>query len=213
VIVTAPSIVDFQTIPVATAEPRTEQAGVSTSDRLAPYVPRIAIEWLRETPNERHKQIEGSLVFVDISGFTALTERLSKKGKEGAEEMNDLLDACFAELLSVAYAQGAGVIKWGGDAVLLLFDGAGHETRACRAALNMQRQIKSAGKLRTSSGLTTLRMSVGIHSGAFDFFLVGDLHRELIITGPAASMTTQGSPSTKRSARPRASAMPPGCSW
>ena len=154
-------------------------------------MPRIAIEWLRETPNARHKQIEGSLAFVDISGFTALTERLSKKGKVGAEEMNDLLDACFAELLSVAYAQGAGVIKWGGDAVLLLFDGAGHETRACRAALNMQRQIKSAGKLRTSSGLVTLRMSVGIHSGAFDFFLVGDLHRELVITGPAASMTVE----------------------
>jgi class 3 adenylate cyclase/tetratricopeptide (TPR) repeat protein len=154
-------------------------------------VPRIAIDWLRETPDARHKQIEGSLVFVDISGFTALTERLSKKGKVGAEEMNDLLDACFAELLAVAYAQGAGVIKWGGDAVLLLFDGAGHESRACRAALNMQRQIKSAGKLRTSSGLVTLRMSVGIHSGAFDFFLVGDLHRELVITGPAASMTVE----------------------
>jgi class 3 adenylate cyclase/tetratricopeptide (TPR) repeat protein len=167
------------------------QAGVSNSDRLAPYVPRIAIEWLRETPDARHKQIEGSLAFVDISGFTALTERLSKKGKVGAEEMNDLLDACFAELLSVAYAQGAGVIKWGGDAVLLLFDGAGHETRACRAALNMHRQIKSAGKLRTSSGLVTLRMSVGIHSGAFDFFLVGDLHRELVITGPAASTTVE----------------------
>ncbi len=190
-IVTPPSIVDFQTIPVATAEPTTAQAGVPTSDLLTPYVPRIAIDWLRETPNARHKQIEGSLVFVDISGFTALTERLSKKGKVGAEEMNDLLDACFAELLAVAYAQGAGVIKWGGDAVLLLFDGAGHESRACRAALNMQRQIKSAGKLRTSSGLVTLRMSVGIHSGAFDFFLVGDLHRELVITGPAASMTVE----------------------
>ncbi len=173
------------------APPGTAQAGVSTSDRLAPYVPRIAIEWLRETPTARHKQIEGSLAFVDISGFTALTERLSKKGKVGAEEMNDLLDACFAELLSVAYAQGAGVIKWGGDAVLLLFEGAGHETRACRAALNMQRQMKSAGKLRTSSGLVTLRMSVGIHSGAFDFFLVGDLHRELVITGPAATMTVE----------------------
>ena len=154
-------------------------------------MPRIAIEWLRETPNARHRQIEGSLVFVDISGFTALTERLSKKGKVGAEEMNDLLDALFAELLAVAYAQGAGVIKWGGDAVLLLFDGEGHETRACRAALNMQRQIKSAGKLRTSSGVVTLRMSVGIHSGAFDFFLVGDLHRELVITGPAATMTVE----------------------
>ena len=176
---------------MATAPPRTAQAGVSTSDRLTPYVPRVAIEWLRETPNARHKQIEGSLAFVDISGFTALTERLSKKGKVGAEEMNDLLNDCFTELLSVAYDQGAGVIKWGGDAVLLLFDGDEHEARACRGALDMQRTMRSVGKLRTSSGLVTLRMSVGIHSGAFDFFLVGDLHRELVITGPGASATVE----------------------
>jgi class 3 adenylate cyclase/tetratricopeptide (TPR) repeat protein len=161
----------------------------SDSARLAPYVPRVSIEWLRETPEARHKQIPGSLAFVDISGFTALTERLSRKGKVGAEEMNDVLNDCFVELLSTAYAQGAGVIKWGGDAVLLLFDGDGHEARACRAALDMQETMASVGRLRTSSGLVELRMSIGIHSGAFDFFLVGDLHRELVITGPAASTT------------------------
>src|SRR6266508_4245931 len=164
---------------------------VSDSERLTPYVPRIAIEWLLDTPEARYKQIAGSLAFVDISGFTALTERLSRKGKVGAEEMNDLLDGCFAELLSVAYDQGAGVIKWGGDAVLLLFEGEGHQARACRGALDMQRTMASVGKLRTSSGLVTLRMSVGIHSGEFDFFLVGDLHRELVITGPAASTTVE----------------------
>jgi class 3 adenylate cyclase/tetratricopeptide (TPR) repeat protein len=152
-------------------------------------VPRVAIEWLRDTPDARYKQIHGSLAFVDISGFTSLTERLSRKGKVGAEEMNDLLDGCFNELLSVAYAQGAGVIKWGGDAVLLLFQGEAHEARACRAAIDMQQTMASVGRLRTSSGEVVLQMSVGIHSGAFDFFLVGDLHRELVITGPAASTT------------------------
>jgi hypothetical protein len=34
-------------------------------------------------------------------------------------------------------------------------------------------------------------MSVGIHSGLFDFFLVGDLHRELVITGPGATETVE----------------------
>ena len=160
-------------------------------ERLKPYVPRIAIDWLRGTPDARYRQIEGSLAFVDISGFTQLTERLSRKGKVGAEEMNDLLDSCFTELLSVAYDYGAGVIKWGGDAVLLLFDGEEHEARGCRAAIEMQRTMRSVGRLRTSSGLVTLRMSVGIHSGVFDFFLVGDLHRELVLTGPGASTTVQ----------------------
>jgi class 3 adenylate cyclase/tetratricopeptide (TPR) repeat protein len=162
---------------------------VSAAERLKPYVPLVAIDWLRETPEARYRQVSGSLAFVDISGFTSLTERLSRKGKVGAEEMNDLLNACFDALLSTAYEYGAGVIKWGGDAVLLLFQDDQHEARACRAALDMQQTMASAGRLRTSSGLVTLRMSIGIHSGTFDFFLVGSLHRELVITGPAASMT------------------------
>ena len=32
-------------------------------------------------------------------------------------------------------------------------------------------------------------MSIGVHSGQFDLFLVGASHRELIVTGPAASTT------------------------
>jgi class 3 adenylate cyclase len=34
-------------------------------------------------------------------------------------------------------------------------------------------------------------MSVGIHSGSFHFFRVGQSHRELLIAGPAASTTTR----------------------
>jgi class 3 adenylate cyclase/tetratricopeptide (TPR) repeat protein len=156
------------------------------SERLKPYVSRLAIEWLREHPEVRHRQIEGTLVFVDIAGFTSLTDQLSKKGKVGAEEMNDVLDATFTELLSVAYDHGAGVIKWGGDAVLLLFSGQGHAERGCRAAWEMQNKMRSVGRLRTSAGRVTLRMSVGIHSGSYDFFFVGKIHRELVVVGAAA---------------------------
>jgi class 3 adenylate cyclase/tetratricopeptide (TPR) repeat protein len=81
------------------------------------------------------------------------------------------------------------VIKWGGDAVLLLFDGDQHERRACRAAFEMQRTMRRVGRIRTDSASVTLRMSIGIHSGLLDFFLVGDLHRELVVTGPAATRT------------------------
>jgi len=63
------------------------------------------------------------LLFVDISGFTKMTERLARQGKVGLEEVNEILDMTFAELLSVAYEDGAGPIKWGGEAVLLLFEG------------------------------------------------------------------------------------------
>jgi class 3 adenylate cyclase/tetratricopeptide (TPR) repeat protein len=171
--------------PPATDAPSRSAASL----RLRPYVPRLAIEWLRETPETQYRQIEGSLAFVDVSGFTNLTERLSRKGKVGAEEMNQILNSCFTECLSSAYDFGAGVIKWGGDAVLLLFEGAQHEQRACRAAFEMQRTMRRVGRIKTGSGAVRLHMSIGIHSGALDFFLVGDLHRELVVTGPGATRT------------------------
>ena len=156
---------------------------------LEPYVPRLVVTWLQEDPAARWKGIEGSLAFVDISGFTQLTERLARKGRVGAEEMSDILNATFADLLSVAYNDGAGLVKWGGDAVLLLFQGADHALRACRASARMRTRLAKIGRIGTGSGRVTLRMSVGVHSGLFHFFLVGDpaVHRELIISGPAAS--------------------------
>ena len=125
-------------------------------------------------------------------GFTALTERLARHGKVGAEEMSGTLDAMFTALLDVAYQDGAGLVKWGGDAVLLLFDGPAHAPRACRAAHRMRATLRERGRLDTSAGRVTLRMSVGIHSGDFHFFLVGDpTHRELIVAGPVASETVR----------------------
>src|SRR5215212_3361648 len=143
----------------------TRRATTGAGDLLVPYVPRLLIDWLRDTPDERHPSVEGTLAFVDISGFTKMTERLARKGKVGAEEMSDTLNRCFSELLSVAYNYGAGLVKWGGDAVLLLFEGDDHAARACRGAFEMHRAIRTVGRLKTSAGLVTLRMSVGIHSG------------------------------------------------
>jgi hypothetical protein len=52
---------------------------------LSAYVPQLATEWLSEHPDRRHLTLEGTMALADISGFTALTERLSRKGKVGAE--------------------------------------------------------------------------------------------------------------------------------
>jgi class 3 adenylate cyclase/tetratricopeptide (TPR) repeat protein len=154
-----------------------------------PYLPRLLIDWLRETPTASSKRIEGSLAFVDVSGFTKMSERLARRGKVGAEEVTDIIGTSFARLLEAAYEEGGSLIKFGGDALLLFFTGEEHGPSACRAAAAMRKRIREIGDLQTSAGLISLRMSVGIHSGKFNFFLAGTLHRELIITGPAATQT------------------------
>jgi len=134
------------------------------------------------------------MVFVDISGFTKLSEKLAKVGKLGAEEIANSIDSCFAELLDVAYRDDGSLLKFGGDALLLAFTGSDpeeHAERACRAALGMRRRLREIGRLETAGGRVTLRMSVGVHTGTYHMFLVGGSHRELLITGPAVTRLTE----------------------
>ena len=154
---------------------------------LRPYVADLVTDWLRDSPDAVYREVDGTLAFVDISGFTALTERLARAGAVGAEEMSDILSAVFTDLLAVAFSYGAWLVKWGGDAVLLLFEGDEHPVLASRAAFEMRRVLRRIGQVRATAGSASLRLAVGVHSGPVAFFLVGTQHRELVITGPAAT--------------------------
>ncbi len=176
-------------------------ASVTDPAALAPYVPRLVLDWDDPGAGPSYRAIDGTLAFVDISGFTAMSERLARSGKAGAEEVTEILNSTFARLLAVAYENGGSLLKFGGDALLLFFSGPSHVERACHAAAGMRRKLREIGGIPSSSGLITLRMSVGVHSGKFDFFLVGDLQRELRVTGAAASRT--GARSTFRKSSPR----------
>ncbi len=164
-------------------------SSTGTSAELVSFVPRLTIDWLRSGPEERWREVEGTLAFVDISGFTAMSEKLSSQGRAGAEEVTEVMNATFAALLAVAYAQGGGLLKFGGDALLLLYEGEDHAGRAARAAFEMRRTLRAIGRPRTSAGAVQLRMHAGLHSGRFQFFLVGESHRELLVSGPSATTT------------------------
>jgi hypothetical protein len=58
---------------------------------LASYFPRFAVDWAREDPARTWRAVDASLVFVDISGITALSERLPRRGHLGAEELTQTL--------------------------------------------------------------------------------------------------------------------------
>ena len=170
-------------------------AGVDTASArasdLIPFVPRLTLEWLRENPDRLWLERDATLAFVDISGFTAMSEKLSKLGKAGAEEVTDVMNATFSALLDVAYGEGGGLLKFGGDALLLLYDEPNHAAHAARACFGMRRVLRTIGRPRTSAGAIQLRMHAGLHSGTFHFFLVGGSHRELLVGGPAATRTVE----------------------
>jgi class 3 adenylate cyclase/tetratricopeptide (TPR) repeat protein len=158
---------------------------------LDAYVPRMAAEWDLDAPEALWREIDATCCFVDISGFTALSERLARRGRIGAEELTEVLNHVFSQMLEVAYSKRGALLKFGGDALLLAFQGEDHATLAAESAVAMRAALREARTLPTSVGRVNLRMSVGVHSGVFHFFRGGASHRELIIAGPAASATTR----------------------
>ncbi|HVM54750.1 MAG TPA: adenylate/guanylate cyclase domain-containing protein, partial [Acidimicrobiales bacterium] len=183
---------------------------------LTPYSPRLLLQWDEQAPGARHRTIDGTLVFADVSGFTRLSERLARsKGKAGAEEMTETIGFLFGELLTVAAARGGEMLKYGGDAVLLFFRGEGHAPRAAAAAIEMQRRLGEIGRIETDRGPVRLRMSVGMSSGPIDLFKVGGSHEELVVAGPVTTETVR----VEAAAEARqvlvsvatASALPSGC--
>jgi class 3 adenylate cyclase/tetratricopeptide (TPR) repeat protein len=156
----------------------------TATSELAPYVPRVLIEWQRREPGARFLEVEGTMVMADLSGFTALSERLARKGKVGSEEVTGILNSTFGRLLGLAEEGGGDLVKFGGDSLLLLFQGSDHVPRACRVAQLMNREIRALGRRDVR-----LRMSAGVHSGTFHLFLVGESHRELVVAGPGVTMS------------------------
>ncbi len=156
---------------------------------LRRHVPPIALTWDDETPGELWRVVDGTLVFADVSGFTALTEKLSRRGRIGAEEIVETLNRVFGPMLRIAGTRGGELLKFGGDALLFLFTGPDHTEQACDAAVEMRTALRQAAAVPTSVGRLSLKMSVGLHSGDIHLFLVGAPTRELLILGPGATST------------------------
>lgn len=152
-----------------------------------PYAPRIALRWLAETPGVRHRCVDGSLLFADISGFTRLSERLAARGRAGAEEVVGLVGRIMTALVGELETWGGDVCVFAGDALIVLFEGAGSAERAARAAAEVRAWITSNGLVDTSVGRVNLRVSIGVATGAIDLVMAGDADRALFLVGPATS--------------------------
>ncbi|MEG3876190.1 tetratricopeptide repeat protein [Microcoleus sp. herbarium7] len=92
---------------------------------LASYVPhsllqRIAVNSeVLQTPLQEY--LKAAVLFTDISGFTALTERLAQNGPAGAEELTKHLNAYFGQLIELISDRGGDIIQFAGDAMLAIW--------------------------------------------------------------------------------------------
>jgi len=64
----------------------------------------------------RFEAYDGVVLFLDISGFTKMTEELAKLGSEGTEQITRILNTNFDKLVELVCIHGGEVVKFAGDA-------------------------------------------------------------------------------------------------
>ncbi len=149
--------------------------------RLARLIPRNLLDYLIESGGRDATEYgyngEAAVLFADVSGFTALSERLAKLGRIGAEEITRLLNRFFGEMIGVVEERGGVLTKFSGDAMTVLFfpDGeANIAERASSAALEILRRMSDYTSLETAAGEVHLKLKIAATLGEVTCGVVGN---------------------------------------
>lgn len=153
----------------------------------------------------------GAFLFADVSGFTALSERLQQQsGAEGTEILTAVINDYFSKMLEVLANSDGQLLKFAGDALLAFWTaGSEQETlaasrKAVRTGLRMQRAMKEhfqpirhqdIRRLFGDDHHSQLTMSIGVARGRLLEALVGNSNqRDHIIIGqlPGDAMQAEG---------------------
>jgi adenylate cyclase len=182
-----------------------------TSRLLAPYLERhvlrrIAIDLLDTYVGPRtgrriiegqiepgHVElIEAAIWFVDLRGFTRLSEEAP------LDRVLAGLNIWFATLATAVEAQGGEILKFIGDAVLAIFPTAPehHREEACRRALAAAEELcRAADRLnaeRETAGQPAFHFGLALHVGEVAYGNVGAPRRlDFTVMGPAVNRASR----------------------
>src|SRR5438874_1465574 len=99
--------------------------GSAILESFTSYVPALILRRLAFDPSPlplpHADTFPGAVLFADISGFTALTERLAEHGRTGVEELTQMLNEYFGRIIEIVIVHGGDVVKFAGDALLALW--------------------------------------------------------------------------------------------
>jgi adenylate cyclase len=134
-------------------------------DSFARYLSRdVMARVLADAPGLRGEHRDVSILFSDLRGFTTLSERM-EPGRI-ASHLNEYFDAMTAAI----FAHHGMINDFVGDAVMAIFGAPmsdpEHAWNAVQSAIDMNRALDTLNRRWQAAGLPSLRMGIGIHTGA-----------------------------------------------
>lgn len=130
---------------------------------------------------------EVTILFADLRGFTALSERME------ASDLVALLNTYFQRMDRAVDEHGGFISKFIGDGLLVLFGALHHNpwqsTDAVKAALEMQQQVR---ELDEEVPTADLSLSIGIHRGPVVAGIVGSFEvKEFTVIGRHVNLASR----------------------
>ena len=143
-------------------------------------------------------RFSAAAMFVDVFGFTQITEALMQYQKDGAEILTDALNRVFGPLVTRVYERGGMITTFAGDAFTAVFpleneaeDASDVALRLALMAFDIQEFFAQHGELTTKYGEFTLGIKVGLGLGEASWGIVGEAGRyTYFFRGPAIDAAT-----------------------
>lgn len=144
------------------AQTRQTLKAIRENNILRMYVDETVLNFMSRPEYEsallKNETIEATVAFIDICGFTAITET------EQPNVVVNMLNSYFDIIVHEIIAQNGYVDKFIGDAVLAVFRNEFHLDRAVDACLAVREQLEQLVPDPNGLGFKP-KVSIGIHSG------------------------------------------------
>lgn len=126
---------------------------------------------------------DACVLFVDLVGFTPLTDRLAVFGSRGTEELSQLLQGFFGQITDDVVSLGGDPIAFGGDALTIAFDGPPVQTipAATEAGRRIQALSNTTAGTMTLAGSVDISVRIGIARGELTTLMGHSTHRSVPI--------------------------------
>jgi tetratricopeptide (TPR) repeat protein len=149
---------------------------------LKALIPYFIQERFRE--NQTMGKLEAFTMFVDISGFTAMTESLMQKGNEGAEQLSLILNEIFEPLVALVYEENGFIPYFAGDAFTAIFP-TEHTAISADRFLRLALKIRNFFTENTFSFGFDIKAKIGLGYGEVHYGIVGEQKHSFYFRGKA----------------------------
>lgn len=127
---------------------------------------------LKHKNNQSHGTFDACALYLDIGGFTRLTEELMQKGLAGAEELSSIINLLFTPVIDSIYSAEGFISTFAGDGISAFFP-AKDPSPALSATLHIASEFQRVTASRSSFLLSNLFPRIALTRGSVEWGILG----------------------------------------